>query len=113
MKSFEVPQHYRSPFISDIKNQRKSADKMKKDFAPTVVEIGRLTFKLARHFGFCYGVENAIEIAFKAVENNPGRRLFLLSEMIHNPGVNRDLINSRSQVVIETKGNRISEWGLL
>ena len=44
-----------------------------------------------RHFGFCYGVENAIEIAYKAVHENPGKRIFLLSQMIHNPGVNEDL----------------------
>ena len=64
---------------------------MKKDFRPTVLELGSLKVILARHFGFCYGVENAIEIAFRAVEENPDQRVYLLSEMIHNPGVNADL----------------------
>jgi len=63
----------------------------KQDFSPTVLDFGPLQFVLARHFGFCYGVENAIEIAFKTVQENPGKRIFLLSEMIHNPQVNADL----------------------
>ena len=66
-------------------------DKMKKDFTPTLLDFGPLHIYLARHFGFCYGVENAIEIAFRTVEENPGKRIFLLSEMIHNPQVNADL----------------------
>ncbi len=64
---------------------------MKKDFTPTLLDFGTLQIYLARHFGFCYGVENAIEIAFRTVEENPGKRIFLLSEMIHNPQVNADL----------------------
>ncbi len=91
MKSFEVPIIYRSPLISAIKKKRKETDKMKKDFSPTLLDFGPLQIYLARHFGFCYGVENAIEIAFKTVEENPGKRIFLLSEMIHNPQVNADL----------------------
>jgi 4-hydroxy-3-methylbut-2-enyl diphosphate reductase len=66
-------------------------DKMKKDFTPTLLDFGPLRIYLARHFGFCYGVENAIEIAFRTVDENPGKRIFLLSEMIHNPQVNADL----------------------
>ena len=91
MKSFDVPIIYRSPLISAIKKKRREMDKMKKDFAPTLLDFGPLQIYLARHFGFCYGVENAIEIAFRTVEENPGKRIFLLSEMIHNPGVNADL----------------------
>lgn len=64
---------------------------MKKDFTPTLLDLGNLKINLARHFGFCYGVENAIEIAFRTIEENPGRPIFLLSEMIHNPQVNADL----------------------
>lgn len=66
-------------------------DKLKKDFTPTLLDFGPVNIYLARHFGFCYGVENAIEIAFKTVHENPGKRIFLLSEMIHNPQVNADL----------------------
>lgn len=91
MKSFDVPIIYRSPLISAIKRKRKEMDKMKKDFTPTLLDFGLVHIYLARHFGFCYGVENAIEIAFRTVEENPGKRIFLLSEMIHNPQVNADL----------------------
>ncbi len=91
MKSFDVPIIYRSPLITAIKKKRKEMDKMKKDFTPTLLDFGPVQLFLARHFGFCYGVENAIEIAFRTVEENPGKRIFLLSEMIHNPQVNADL----------------------
>lgn len=91
MKSFDVPIIYRSPLITAIKKKRKEQDRMKKDFTPTLLDFGPLQIYVARHFGFCYGVENAIEIAFRTVEENPGKRIFLLSEMIHNPHVNADL----------------------
>ena len=92
MKQFEVPNIYRSKLISTIKNGRKQEDKLKKDFTPTLLDFGNLQVYLARHFGFCYGVENAIEIAFRTIEENEGKKIFLLSEMIHNPQVNKDLI---------------------
>ncbi|PZF73366.1 4-hydroxy-3-methylbut-2-enyl diphosphate reductase [Taibaiella soli] len=110
MKSFNVPAHYRSPLVTAIKQKRKSADKMKKDFVPTVLQIGSLEVILARHFGFCYGVENAIEIAFRAVEENPGKRIFLLSEMIHNPGVNADLQNLGVRFIMDTGGKMLMNW---
>src|SRR4249920_1609800 len=91
MKQFNVPIIYRSPLIAAIKNKRKQLDKMKKDFAPTLLDFGPLQILLARHFGFCYGVENAIEISFRTLAENPEKRIFLLSEMIHNPHVNADL----------------------
>jgi 4-hydroxy-3-methylbut-2-enyl diphosphate reductase len=107
MKQFTIPIRYRSPLIAAIKQRRKAADKLKKDFSPTLLDMGPVRFFLARHFGFCYGVENAIEIAFQTVENNPGKRIFLLSEMIHNPFVNEDLINSGVQFLMDTKGNNL------
>lgn len=107
MKSFNVPTTYRSPLISKIKQERKAADKLKKDFSPTCLDFGPLQFYLARHFGFCYGVENAIEIAFRTVEENPGKRIFLLSEMIHNPFVNRDLQALGVQFLMDTYGKQL------
>jgi 4-hydroxy-3-methylbut-2-enyl diphosphate reductase len=107
MKQFDIPIIYRSPLITAIKKQRKLADKMKKDFTPTLLDFGTVHIYLARHFGFCYGVENAIEIAFRTVEENPGKRIFLLSEMIHNPQVNEDLINRGVQFLQDTYGNNI------
>ena len=107
MKSFEVPIIYRSPLISAIKAKRKEMDKMKKDFTPTLLDFGSLQIYLARHFGFCYGVENAIEIAFRTVEENPGKRIFLLSEMIHNPQVNADLLAHGIQFIQDTSGKQV------
>jgi 4-hydroxy-3-methylbut-2-enyl diphosphate reductase len=107
MKQFSIPARYRSPLIASIKNKRKEADKLKKDFSPTKLDLGTLQISLARHFGFCYGVENAIEIAFQTIAENPGKRIFLLSEMIHNPIVNQDLIASGLKFLMDTKGNML------
>lgn len=113
MKTFNVPVIYRSPLISAIKNQRKQEDRMKKDFTPTELNFGPVRILLARHFGFCYGVENAIEIAFKTVDENPGKRIFLLSEMIHNPHVNNDLLDRGVQFIMDTSGNQLVPWETL
>jgi len=107
MKSFTIPIIYRSPLISAIKNKRKQQDKMKKDFTPTLLELGGLQIYLARHFGFCYGVENAIEISFRTIDENPGRRIFLLSEMIHNPQVNADLQSRGVRFLQDTHGRQL------
>ncbi|NCW12602.1 MAG: 4-hydroxy-3-methylbut-2-enyl diphosphate reductase [Chitinophagia bacterium] len=107
MKQFEVPIGYRSSLISAIKRQRKEADKLKKDFTPTLLDLGNLKIYLARHFGFCYGVENAIEIAYKTIEENKGKNIFLLSEMIHNPQVNADLLQKGVQFLHDTLGNEL------
>ena len=80
---------------------------MKKDFNPTLLDLGPLQIYLARHFGFCYGVENAIEIAFRTVEENPGKRIFLLSEMIHNPQVNADLQSHGVQFMQDNYGKQL------
>jgi len=74
MKTFNVPIIYRSPLISAVKQRRKQQDKMKKDFTPTLLDLGNLHIYLARHFGFCYGVENAIEIAFRIAADLADKR---------------------------------------
>lgn len=107
MKTFNVPIIYRSPLINAIKSKRKAEDKMKKDFTPTLLNLGPLHIYLARHFGFCYGVENAIEISFRTIDENPGKRIFLLSEMIHNPQVNADLQQRGVQFLQDTYGNQL------
>src|SRR6195952_3165006 len=107
MKSFDVPVVYRSTLISAIKKKRKEGDRMKKDFSPTLLNFGPLHIYLARHFGFCYGVENAIDIAFRTIEENPGKRIYLLSEMIHNPEVNADLHEHGVQFLQDTYGNQL------
>ena len=110
MKQFEIPEFYRSPIISKVKAKRKLDDPRKKDFSPTVLDFGSIRFLIARHFGFCYGVENAIEIAYKAVYENPNKRIFLLSQMIHNPDVNADLLSHGIQFIQDTDGSQLIPW---
>ena len=107
MKQFNVPIIYRSPLITAVKNKRRQYDKMKKDFSPTLLDFGPVKIYLARHFGFCYGVENAIDIAFRTIEENPGKRIFLLSEMIHNQQVNADLKERGIHFLQDTYGKQL------
>ena len=107
MKQFTIPFTYRSELIAGIKEKRRKEDKMKKDFTPSLLDFGSLQIYLARHFGFCYGVENAIEIAFRTIDENPGKRIFLLSEMIHNPLVNADLLERGVKFLQDTYGNQV------
>ncbi len=110
MKQFDIPTFYRSPIISRVKGIRKAGDPRKKDFTPTVLDFGPVRFMIARHFGFCYGVENAIEISYRAIEENPDKRIFLLSEMIHNPAVNQDLQDHGIRFIQDTLGNPLMDW---
>jgi 4-hydroxy-3-methylbut-2-enyl diphosphate reductase len=113
MKTFNVPTVYRSPLITAIKNRRKQNDKMKKDFSPTFLDLGPLHIYVARHFGFCYGVENAIDISFRTIEENPGRKIYLLSEMIHNPQVNADLKQKGVEFLQDTYGKQLVPFSSL
>lgn len=110
MKKFDIPVHYKGSFITGIKNARKNNDPRKKDFTPTLLDFGPAKFYLARHFGFCYGVENAIEIAYKTIDENPGSKIYLLSEMIHNPNVNHDLLSMGVKFIMDTSGNQLVAW---
>ncbi len=69
-----------------------------------------MTFYLARHFGFCYGVENAIEISYRALEENPDRNVYLLSQMIHNQEVNLDLQGRGIRFIMDTDGRQFIPW---
>jgi 4-hydroxy-3-methylbut-2-enyl diphosphate reductase len=82
----------------------------KQDFAPSVLDFGPVIFYLARHFGFCYGVENAIEISYKALEENTSKRVFLLSQMIHNQEVNNDLQSRGIRFIMDTDGRQLIPW---
>jgi 4-hydroxy-3-methylbut-2-enyl diphosphate reductase len=113
VKTFNVPEFYRSPLISKVKQYRRIQDPRKKDHGPSVLDFGPVKYYIARHFGFCYGVENAIEIAFKALDENPGKRVFLLSEMIHNPDVNKDLTERGVQFLQDTHGRQLISFDTL
>lgn len=56
-----------------------------------VMQVGDLTFRLAGEFGFCYGVDRAVEYAYETRTKFPGKRTFLVGEIIHNPHVNHKL----------------------
>ena len=110
MKKFDIPHYFRSPIISKVKAKRKLDDPRKKDFSPTEITIGNTTFIISRHFGFCYGVENAIEKSYNAIQDNPDKRIFLLSQMIHNPDVNDDLLSQGIKFIQDTDGTQLIPW---
>jgi 4-hydroxy-3-methylbut-2-en-1-yl diphosphate reductase len=85
----------------------------KQDFTPTILDFGPVVFYVARHFGFCYGVENAIDISYKAIEENKDKRVFLLSQMIHNQEVNEDLLDRGVKFIMDTDGKQIIPWDFL
>jgi len=74
-----LAQSYRSPVVERLKQL---------DFA---ARAGPLTLRLAREFGFCYGVDRAVEYAYETRERFPHKRIFLPGEIIHNPEVNARL----------------------
>jgi 4-hydroxy-3-methylbut-2-enyl diphosphate reductase len=110
MKSFSIPTLFKSNLISQIKEARRLQDKMKKDFKPASFDFGPVEILISRHFGFCYGVENAVETAYRIIDENPDKRIFLLSEMIHNPAVNADLLDRGVKFIQDTAGNQLISW---
>lgn len=110
MRKFDIPAYYRSPIISKVKAKRKAEDPRKRDFSPTRIDLGNVTFIIPRHFGFCFGVENAIEISYKALKDHPDKKIYLLSQMIHNPVVNKDLQEHGISFIQDTEGNQLIPW---
>ena len=110
---FKLPHFYHSPIISVVKRARREIDVRKRDLSPTLLDFGPVRFKIARHFGFCYGVENAIEIAYQALAENPDKRIFLLSEIIHNPHVNENLRQRGVRFLMDTAGTPLLPFDIL
>ncbi|MEM8952743.1 MAG: 4-hydroxy-3-methylbut-2-enyl diphosphate reductase [Verrucomicrobiota bacterium] len=75
----EVEDHYRSKVVDKIRE------------AGGEIAVGNTTVRLAKQFGFCYGVERAIDLAYAARRVFADNRIFLIGEIIHNPEVNRQL----------------------
>jgi 4-hydroxy-3-methylbut-2-enyl diphosphate reductase len=112
---------YRSPIVEAI---RASGNRLL---------VGDLTFRLAKEFGFCYGVERAVDYAYETRKRFPDRRIFLTTELIHNPRVNQCLrqmgigflngkgpndcriedISEHDVVIIAAFGTRVEEMDLL
>ena len=110
MKRFKIPSIYESGLIKGVHAFRDKTDPRKKDFRATELNFGTLKFIVARSFGFCYGVENAVERSYRAVNENPGKNIYLLSQMIHNPDVNADLLSQGIRFIMDTSGNQLIEW---
>jgi 4-hydroxy-3-methylbut-2-enyl diphosphate reductase len=72
--------------------------------APVMLDFGAVRYVIPSHFGFCLGVKNAIERAYETLAENPGRRVFMLSELIHNPFVNEDLLQRGLRYLQTDKG---------
>jgi len=72
--------------------------------APVTLDFGPVQYVIPSHFGFCLGVKNAIERAYETLAENPGRRVFMLSELIHNPFVNEDLLRRGLRYLQTDKG---------
>lgn len=72
--------------------------------APVTLNFGAVEYVIPSHFGFCLGVKNAIERAYESLAANPGKRVFMLSELIHNPFVNEDLYRRGLRYLQTDKG---------
>ena len=101
-----LPDYCKSSLIDSTVSQ---AGQHKKDYTPYIIKPNSgktsVTFKLARHFGFCFGVKNALSLAYSAIQNNRGKRIFLLGEIIHNPIVNKDLEQQGVRFLMDSKGH--------
>ena len=106
-----VPNHYAGSIIQQVKDFRLRAGK--RALAPTRLRIGDLEVLIPRHFGFCFGVERAIHMAFSSLDRYPDKRTYLVSEIIHNPLVNNDLRSRGIEFIYDADGHRIvSEEGV-
>jgi len=87
----QVLSHYRSELVERVRAHG------------GVLAADSLTVKLAKEFGFCYGVERAIDLAYAAKkyfsENSPNTPIYLLGEIIHNPEVNDQIRNMGIQII--------------
>src|SRR5204863_5314503 len=75
----QVESHYRSDIVDKVRQKG------------GILTFGEVTVRLAKQFGFCYGVERAIDLAYAARKVFNDRRLFIVGEIIHNPEVNEQI----------------------
>jgi 4-hydroxy-3-methylbut-2-enyl diphosphate reductase len=80
---------YQSALCEVIKTAKRQRERTAD--SPAMLDFDAVRYVLPSHFGFCLGVQNAIERAYETIAENPGRRVFMISELIHNPFVNDDL----------------------
>jgi 4-hydroxy-3-methylbut-2-enyl diphosphate reductase len=78
---------------------------------PALLDFGAVSYVIPSHFGFCLGVKNAIERAYETLAENPGKRVFMLSELIHNSFVNEDLLRRGLRFLQTDKGQPVATDG--
>jgi 4-hydroxy-3-methylbut-2-enyl diphosphate reductase len=88
----QVESHYRSEIVEHLRANGGS------------ITVGQVTVKLAKQFGFCYGVERAIDLAYAAAKVFADRRIFILGEIIHNPEVNEQIRELGIQNLVDKSG---------
>ncbi len=93
---------YHSKLCDAIKTLKRT--KERSATSPAILDFGATQYLLPSHFGFCLGVQNAIERAYETIAENPDKRVFMLSELIHNPFVNEDLSNRGLKYLQSDKG---------
>ena len=110
MKKFNIPLFYNSNIIEEIRKIREKYDPRKKDKSPSIIRLKKIDFYIGRHFGFCFGVKNAIEICYEAIKKYPNKKIYLLSQMIHNQVVNEDLMGNGISFIMDTQGKQLIDW---
>ena len=98
---------YQSTLCEAIKRLKRT--KERSSDSPAELDFGAVRYVLPSHFGFCLGVQNAIERAYESITENPGRRVFMLSELIHNPFVNEDLLARGLHYLQTDKGRPLAD----
>lgn len=98
---------YQSALCQAIKEVKRKNERSSS--TPAVLDFGAVSYVLPSHFGFCLGVQNAIERAYETIAENPGRTVFMLSELIHNPFVNEDLLARGLRYLQTDKGEAIRD----
>ena len=91
-------QQFKSPLVDELKSNN------------FVIEKDGVTVHLAKDFGFCWGVERSIALAYEAVEHFPGKTVHITNELIHNPEVN-DKLHEMNVQFIEKLGEGKDPWG--
>jgi 4-hydroxy-3-methylbut-2-enyl diphosphate reductase len=108
-KQYDLGQYaplYRSSILTPLKSQVLPRDKKE----PILLDFGPILFMVARHFGFCKGVENAIEVAYETLLSHPDKRVFMISELIHNSFVNEDLFARGLRFIKTASGAQLIPW---
>ncbi len=93
---------YQSQLCAAIKALARRHERTAAD--PVTLDFGAVQYVIPSHFGFCLGVKNAIEKAYETLAAHPDRRVFMLSELIHNPFVNEDLLRRGLRYLQTDKG---------